>query len=90
MRTRAPPQQGCFKLNTNRSWMNLGNAGGGGVIRCDKGIWQEGFALNFNAITSTSGELIAIREGLLMAWKRNITHLDLICGCSDQNAEKPK
>uniref|UniRef100_A0A803N8C2 RNase H type-1 domain-containing protein n=1 Tax=Chenopodium quinoa TaxID=63459 RepID=A0A803N8C2_CHEQI len=67
----------CFKLNTDGSWMNLDNAGGGGVIRCAKGLWQEGFSINFNAMSAASSELLAIREGLLTARKRRIQFLDL-------------
>lgn len=33
----APPQKGCYKLNTDGSWVSINNAGGGGVIRCKKG-----------------------------------------------------
>uniref|UniRef100_A0A803MQV0 RNase H type-1 domain-containing protein n=1 Tax=Chenopodium quinoa TaxID=63459 RepID=A0A803MQV0_CHEQI len=73
----APPHRGYFKLNTDGSWMNLENAGGGGVIRCQKGLWQDGFAVNFNVASATSAKLLAIREGLLIAWKRKIEILEL-------------
>uniref|UniRef100_A0A803MAS0 RNase H type-1 domain-containing protein n=1 Tax=Chenopodium quinoa TaxID=63459 RepID=A0A803MAS0_CHEQI len=72
-----PPQKGFFKLNTIGSWIGLDNAGGGGVIRCDNGLWQEGFAINLNAMSGDGAELLAIRAGLLTAWTREIKHLEL-------------
>ncbi|XP_021764620.1 uncharacterized protein LOC110729219 [Chenopodium quinoa] len=57
----APPHKGYHKLNTYGSWINVDNAGGGGVIRCEKGLWIIGFAMKFNALTAASAELLAIR-----------------------------
>lgn len=34
----APPQNSYFKLNTDGSWLDINNDGGGGVIRCSKGL----------------------------------------------------
>uniref|UniRef100_A0A803N030 RNase H type-1 domain-containing protein n=2 Tax=Chenopodium quinoa TaxID=63459 RepID=A0A803N030_CHEQI len=73
----APPQKGYHKLNTDGSWINVDNAGGRGVMRCEKGIWVSGYAMKFNAMTVASAELMAIREGLLRAWSKNIKFLEL-------------
>ncbi|XP_021775768.1 uncharacterized protein LOC110739627 [Chenopodium quinoa] len=73
----APPHKGHFKLNTDGSWMALDNAGGGGVMRCEKGLWQVGFAINFNAMSAAAAELLAIKEGLLIVWARDIKQLEL-------------
>uniref|UniRef100_A0A803LHK0 CCHC-type domain-containing protein n=1 Tax=Chenopodium quinoa TaxID=63459 RepID=A0A803LHK0_CHEQI len=48
-----------------------------GVIRNDKGIWVAGFATRFNALTAASAELMAIRDGLLLAWDKKIKDLEL-------------
>lgn len=34
----APPQKTFYKLNTDGSWIDIDNAGGGGVLRCEKGL----------------------------------------------------
>uniref|UniRef100_A0A803MG71 RNase H type-1 domain-containing protein n=1 Tax=Chenopodium quinoa TaxID=63459 RepID=A0A803MG71_CHEQI len=81
----APPQKGYHKLNTDGSWMCVDNAGGGGVIRCDKGIWLTGFTMKFNALFvgfEKCGERFkkakgAIREGLLTAWNKKVRFLEL-------------
>ncbi|XP_021734033.1 uncharacterized protein LOC110700738 [Chenopodium quinoa] len=46
-------------------------------VYCDKGIWVTGFAAKFNAISAASSELMAIREGLLLAWEKKIKYLEL-------------
>ena len=43
---------------------NLGKAGGGGLIRNDKGEWLEGYARNVGFSTSVAAELWALRNGL--------------------------
>lgn len=72
----APPQTSYFKLNTDGSWLDINNAGGG-VLRCDKGVWHIGFSIHFNSVGPASAEHTAIKEGLLIAWERKITHLEL-------------
>ncbi|XP_021770376.1 uncharacterized protein LOC110734517 isoform X2 [Chenopodium quinoa] len=61
--------KGYFKVNTDGSWLATDNAGAGGIIRCDKGKWQLGFTTK---IKTLGAELIAIREGLALAWDRQI------------------
>lgn len=73
----AHPQTSYFKLNTDGSWLDVDHAGGGGVIRCEKGLWHIGFSVHFKSIGPAFAELTAIKEGLLIAWERKITHLDL-------------
>uniref|UniRef100_A0A803M6Z1 RNase H type-1 domain-containing protein n=1 Tax=Chenopodium quinoa TaxID=63459 RepID=A0A803M6Z1_CHEQI len=72
-----PPQKGYHKLNTYGSWISVDNAGGGGVIRCEKGLWVTGYAMRFNALSADAAELMAIREGLLTAWGKGIKFLEL-------------
>lgn len=76
-RTWAPPQKSYSKLNTDGSWISINNVGGGGVIRCDKEKWEIGFSLKFKTIGPASAELLAIKEGMLIAWGRKITNLEL-------------
>uniref|UniRef100_A0A803N9G1 RNase H type-1 domain-containing protein n=1 Tax=Chenopodium quinoa TaxID=63459 RepID=A0A803N9G1_CHEQI len=73
----ASAHKGYYELNTDGSWMSVDNAGGGGVIRCDKGLWIIGYTMKFNALTTASTVLLAIREGLLTAWSKNIKFLEL-------------
>uniref|UniRef100_A0A803LFE4 RNase H type-1 domain-containing protein n=1 Tax=Chenopodium quinoa TaxID=63459 RepID=A0A803LFE4_CHEQI len=76
-RVRSPPQRGYFKLNTDGSWVSMGNAGAGGIIRCHKGKWQFGYTMKIIALEAASTELIAIREGLTAAWDKGIRYLEL-------------
>uniref|UniRef100_A0A803LKF3 Uncharacterized protein n=1 Tax=Chenopodium quinoa TaxID=63459 RepID=A0A803LKF3_CHEQI len=46
--------------------------GGGGVIRCDKGLWEIVYSLKFKIIGAASAKLLAIRESLSTAWERHI------------------
>ncbi|XP_021728049.1 uncharacterized protein LOC110695134 [Chenopodium quinoa] len=73
----APPHKGYFKLNTDGSWVGINDAGGGGVLRCDKGLWQLGYAAKYNALSPAATELLAIKDGLLSAWAREIKFLEL-------------
>lgn len=67
----SPPQQGYYKLNTNGSWLSLGEAGAGGLIRCYKGKWQIGYSMKIKTLGPASFVLIAIREGLYCLGKKN-------------------
>ncbi|XP_021728702.1 uncharacterized protein LOC110695776 [Chenopodium quinoa] len=73
----SPPQRGYYKLNTDASWINLGVAGAGGVIRCHSGKWQIGFAMRIKALRPASTELLAIKEGLITCYARGIRFLEL-------------
>uniref|UniRef100_A0A803MSD4 RNase H type-1 domain-containing protein n=1 Tax=Chenopodium quinoa TaxID=63459 RepID=A0A803MSD4_CHEQI len=66
-----------FQLNTDGSWKGVSEAGGGGVIRCEKGLWQLGFAARYNTSSPAAAELLAIKDGLLAAWARDIRSLEL-------------
>ena len=52
-------------MNTDGSSLgNPGLAGGGGLIRNDKGEWVKGFARAIGSITSVAAELWALRDGI--------------------------
>ncbi|GLT46248.1 hypothetical protein SLA2020_200190 [Shorea laevis] len=70
------PPEGCFKLNTDGSAHgNPGPASAGGVIRDHLGRWLSGFACKIGFTSSLRAELWGIREGLLLAYQRNIRNL---------------
>ncbi|XP_021765748.1 uncharacterized protein LOC110730268 isoform X1 [Chenopodium quinoa] len=73
----SPPQRGYYKLNTDASWISLGAAGAGGLIRCQQGKWQIGFSVKISALGPASAELFAIKEGLSTSWARGIRFLEL-------------
>ena len=64
VRWQCPPPN-WFKLNTDGS--SLGNpslAGGGGLIRNEKGDWVKGFARAIRTTTSVVAKLWALRDGI--------------------------
>ena len=59
------PPPSWFKFNSDGSSLgNSGKAGGGGLIRNDKGDWLKGYARNVGYSTSVVVELWALRDGL--------------------------
>ena len=59
------PPPSWFKLNSDGSSLgNSGKAGGGGLIRNDKGEWLKGYARNVGYSTSVAVELWALRDSL--------------------------
>ncbi|KAL3838984.1 hypothetical protein ACJIZ3_023575 [Penstemon smallii] len=58
------PQVGWFKLNTD-----------GSLLRDDAGNWVVGFSRKLGEVTITMAELLAIREGLSLAWEKRIPRL---------------
>ena len=60
-----PPPVNWVKLNSDGSSMgNPGLAGGGGLIRNEKGEWIKGYARAIGVTTSVAAELWAIRDGI--------------------------
>ncbi|GLT55828.1 hypothetical protein SLA2020_289160 [Shorea laevis] len=67
------PLEGYFKLNTKRSAHgNPGLTSTGGVIRDHLGRWIVGFACKIGCASRLHTKLWGIREGLLLAYQRNI------------------
>ena len=59
------PLPNWFKLNIDGSSLdNPGLAGGGGLIRNEKGEWVKGFARAIETTTSVAAELWALRDGI--------------------------
>ena len=59
------PPPSWFKLNSDGSSLgNSGKAGGGGLIRNDRGEWLKGYARNVGYSTSVAVELWALHDGL--------------------------
>ncbi|KMT14541.1 hypothetical protein BVRB_4g073110 [Beta vulgaris subsp. vulgaris] len=75
-----PPHQGFLKLNTDGAWKaDWENAGIGGVFRDAVGNWELGFAKRVDAGSPEAAELMAIREGLQVAWDCNYHKLEVEC-----------
>ena len=59
------PPLNWHKLNSDVSSLgNSGLAGGGGLIRNDKGEWVKGYARAVGFTTSIAAELWALRDGI--------------------------
>lgn len=72
------PEQGWFKINVDgASANNPGKAGGGGVIRNDTGCWVKGFCINLGMASNVAAELLAILQGLKLAWDLGIRRVHL-------------
>ena len=56
---------------------NPGLAGAGGVLRDHWGRWISSFSLYVGLATKNLAELVAIRQGLEMAWAKGTKHLQL-------------
>ncbi|GKU88076.1 hypothetical protein SLEP1_g2381 [Rubroshorea leprosula] len=70
------PPEGYCKLNTDGSAHgNPGPTSAGGVIRDHLGRWIVGFACKIGYASCLRAELWGIREGLLLAYQRNIQNL---------------
>lgn len=66
------PAVGWLKLN-----IDLGLAGGGGVIRDWSGRWIAGFSRNIGIASSLMAELWAIRDGLMLCVERNLDMVEI-------------
>ena len=70
------PLDGWIKLNVDgASRPNSGKAGGGGVLRNQTSHWISGFIANFGICSSVKAELLALLQGLRMAWSRGVKKL---------------
>ncbi|KAL7195803.1 hypothetical protein ACSBR1_035940 [Camellia fascicularis] len=67
------PKEDFFKLNIDgASKCNLGRAFAGGIIRDQEGHWIIGFTRNIGATSSLVTKFWALRDGLKLAFDRNI------------------
>ena len=62
------PLVGYIKVNVDDSYGNHGNAGFGGLLRNDRGIWVHGFSRFCGRSSNLLAELSAIWRGLQLAW----------------------
>jgi ribonuclease HI len=63
------PPEGYIKINVDgSSFGNPGNAGFGGLLRNDMGIWIQGFSGSCGRASNLLAELSAIWKGLQIAW----------------------
>ncbi|GJS86227.1 LURP1-like domain-containing protein [Tanacetum coccineum] len=70
------PPDGWVMLNTDgASRGNLGDAGGGGILRDDRGHFIRAFAENYGICTVTISELLAFMRGITMARDMGIKKL---------------
>ena len=61
------PPSNWFKLNSDGSARgNPGLAGGGGLIRNEKGEWVKGYARAIGITTSVAAKLWALRDGICL------------------------
>ena len=71
------PDQGKLKLNIDGSAQgNSGLAGGGGVLRDNRGNWVLGYSRKIERTTSSLAEWWALRDGLHLCLSKN--HLDVV------------
>ncbi|CAA7018667.1 unnamed protein product [Microthlaspi erraticum] len=72
------PSTGWFKLNSDgASRGNPGLAAAGGVLRDGNGRWYGGFSLHIGRCTAPLAELWGVYYGLVMAWEKKITKLEV-------------
>ncbi|KAK2417534.1 Polynucleotidyl transferase, ribonuclease H superfamily protein [Trifolium repens] len=72
------PAPGWFVLNTDGvAKASNQTARCGGVLRCDKGTWIEGFTKALGDTTAYIAELWGIYEGLRLAQRRGVTRLEM-------------
>ena len=72
------PAAGWLKLNTDGSASEtLGVAGGGGVVRDERGNWVIGSARNTGRASSFTAELWALRDGLSICFARNFLMVEV-------------
>ncbi|KAL6545491.1 hypothetical protein OROGR_009365 [Orobanche gracilis] len=73
-----PPKPGFIKLNVDGSFRDWAKCiGGGGVLRDEKGNCLMGFKSMEVGGNSFLAEVLALKEGLLLAWSNGF--LDVIC-----------
>ena len=66
------PSEGVMKLNVDGSSLgNPGRAGFGGLLRGEDGVWVIGFTRFLGLLDNLHAELMAIYEGLRVAWSSN-------------------
>ena len=66
------PRAGWLTLNTDGAATgNIGQAGGGELIRDDNGVWVTGFARRIGNTNSYMAELWALRDGLQLCLQMN-------------------
>ena len=56
---------------------NLGIAGVGGILRDHLGQWISGFSLYVGLAMNNMAELVAVRQGLAMAWNMSFKYIQL-------------
>ena len=56
---------------------NLGIAGAGGILRDHLGQWISGFSLYVGLAMNNMAELVAVRQGLAMAWNMSFKYIQL-------------
>ncbi|KAK9998044.1 hypothetical protein SO802_017647 [Lithocarpus litseifolius] len=72
------PALGWLKLNTDGLALEqLGVAGGGGVLRDERGDWVIGFARNIGRASSFTAELWALRDGLSICLVENFLKVEV-------------
>ena len=70
------PPRGWTKLKTNGFvFRNPIKAGEGGILRCSNGDWIAGFARKLGNTTSTIAELLALKDGLIVAKQLGIENI---------------
>ncbi|KMT03378.1 hypothetical protein BVRB_8g190670 [Beta vulgaris subsp. vulgaris] len=75
-----PPRSGYLKLNTDGAWKpDWDKPGAGGVFRNASGDWEFGFSKKVDAGSAEAAELMAIREGLQIAWDCKFKNLEVEC-----------
>ncbi|XP_026419789.1 uncharacterized protein LOC113315747 [Papaver somniferum] len=74
-----PSQPYHFKLNTDGSVNDRKFAGMGGVLQDDNGQFVAAYAEHLHRATNNLVEVCAVRQGLILANKLGIRHLEVEC-----------
>lgn len=79
------PPSNCYKLNVDGSSLgNPGRSGFGGIIRNWQGEWCTGFSGFCRFTDNLNAELLAIYQGLKLAWQEG--YAPLICESDSRSA----
>lgn len=73
-----------YKLNMDGYFIGNTEIGGtGGIIRDGKGDWIIGFSGNLYSTDIIKAELMALLQGRKLAWKKNLSPLEISTDCKD-------
>lgn len=78
-----PPKEGWCKINVDGCWLSPQEAGGGGVIRGDKGEWLGGISFKTQCSHPLEAEAAAVIESLDLGWQLGFKKVELECDAKE-------